>query len=79
MVKSKGDAKSAIGAYQASVQTLQSLRKDLIAVNTDVQFSFRDNAEPVYRELVDLLLTTDGNTQPNAANLEQAIKQIDAL
>ena len=78
-VKSKGDAKSAIGAYQASVQTLQSLRKDLIAVNSDVQFSFRDNAEPVYRELVDLLLTTEGNTQPSSANLEQAIKQIDAL
>lgn len=78
-VKSKGDKKSAIGAYQASVQTLQSLRKDLIAVNPDVQFSFRDNAEPVYRELVDLLLTTEANTQPNSANLEQAIKQIDAL
>lgn len=78
-VKSKGEKKSAIGAYQTSVQTLQSLRKDLIAVNPDVQFSFRDNAEPVYRELVDLLLTTDGNSQPNQANLEQAIKQIDAL
>jgi len=78
-VKSKGDKKSAIAAYQASVQTLQSLRKDLIAVNPDVQFSFRDNAELVYRELVNLLLTTEGNTQPNQANLEQAIKQIDAL
>jgi CHAT domain-containing protein len=78
-VKSKGEAKNAIAAYQTSVQTLQSLRKDLIAVNPDVQFSFRDNAEPVYRELVDLLVTTEGNTQPNQANLEQAIQQIDAL
>ncbi|MBE9163662.1 CHAT domain-containing protein [Tychonema sp. LEGE 06208] len=78
-VKSKGDKKNAIAAYQASVQTLQSLRKDLIAVNPDVQFSFRDNAEPVYRQLVDLLVTTEGNTQPNQANLEQAIQQIDAL
>ena len=78
-VKDEGDKKSAIAAYQTSVQTLQSLRKDLIAVNPDVQFSFRDNAEPVYRELVDLLLTTEGNTQPNQANLEQAIQQIDAL
>ncbi|MCC3409114.1 MAG: CHAT domain-containing protein [Microcoleus sp. PH2017_10_PVI_O_A] len=78
-VKSKGETKSAIAAYQTSVQTLQSLRKDLIAVNPDVQFSFRDNAEPVYRELVDLLVTTEGNSQPNQANLEQAIQQIDAL
>lgn len=78
-VKDGGDRKRAIAAYQASVQTLQFLRKDLIAVNPDVQFSFRDNAEPVYRELVDLLLTTDGNSQPNPDNLKQAIQQIDAL
>jgi CHAT domain-containing protein len=78
-VKNGGDRKRAIAAYQASVQTLQSLRKDLIAVNPDVQFSFRDNAEPVYRELVDLLLTTDGNSQPNPDNLKQAIQKIDAL
>ncbi|MEG4800298.1 CHAT domain-containing protein [Microcoleus sp. ARI1-B5] len=78
-VKDEGDKKSAIAAYQTSVQTLQSLRKDLIAVNPDVQFSFRDNAEPVYRELVDLLVTNEGNTEPNQANLEQAIQQIDAL
>lgn len=78
-LKSQGETKNAIAAYQTSVQTLQSLRKDLIAVNPDVQFSFRDNAEPVYRELVDLLVTTEGNTQPSQANLEQAIQQIDSL
>ena len=78
-VKSQGETKNAIAAYQTSVQTLQSLRKDLIAVNPDVQFSFRDNAEPVYRELVDLLVKTEGNTQPSQANLAQAIQQIDAL
>ncbi|MGB3265003.1 MAG: CHAT domain-containing protein [Microcoleus sp.] len=78
-VKSKGDKKSAIAAYQASVQTIQSVRKDLIAVNPNVQFSFRDNAEPVYRELVDLLVTTDGKSQPNQDNLQQAIQEIDAL
>ncbi|MEG4360041.1 MULTISPECIES: CHAT domain-containing protein [unclassified Microcoleus] len=78
-VKDEGETKNAIVAYQASVQTLQSLRKDLISVNPDVQFSFRDNAEPVYRELVDLLVTSEGNTQPSQANLEQAIQQIDAL
>lgn len=78
-VKDGPDKKRAIAAYRASVQTLQSLRKDLIAVNPDVQFSFRDNAEPVYRELVDLLLTTDGNSPPNQENLKQAIQQIDAL
>ncbi|NJM61003.1 MAG: CHAT domain-containing protein [Oscillatoriales cyanobacterium RU_3_3] len=78
-VKNGGDKKGAIAAYQASVQTLQSARKDLIAVNPDVQFSFRDSAEPVYRELVDLLLTSEESPQPSQANLKQAIQQIDAL
>ncbi|MBE9097420.1 CHAT domain-containing protein [Tychonema sp. LEGE 07203] len=78
-VKSKGEKIRAIAAYQASVQTIQSVRKDLIAVNPNVQFSFRDNAEPVYRELVDLLVTTDGKSQPNQDNLQQAIQEIDAL
>ncbi|MGL5063868.1 MAG: CHAT domain-containing protein, partial [Microcoleus sp.] len=78
-VKDRGEKQGAIAAYQASVQTLQSVRKDLISVNPDVQFSFRDSAEPVYRELVDLLLTTEANPQPIQANLAQAIQQIDAL
>jgi CHAT domain-containing protein len=54
-----GDREGAIASYTEAVNTLQSLRQDLVAVNQDVQFSFREQVEPVYRELVDLLL------QPN--------------
>ncbi|HEY9727150.1 MAG TPA: CHAT domain-containing protein [Chroococcales cyanobacterium] len=54
-----GDRLGAIASYTEAVNTLQSLRQDLVAVNQDVQFSFREQVEPVYRELVDLLL------QPN--------------
>ncbi len=51
-----GDVGAAIASYNVAYKTLQSLRGDLVAMNPDVQFSFRENIEPVYRELVELLL-----------------------
>ncbi|NEU75043.1 CHAT domain-containing protein [Hassallia byssoidea VB512170] len=56
ILKIKGDISGAIAFYTQAVDTLKFLRNDLIALNPDVQFSFRDNVEPVYRQLVDLLL-----------------------
>ncbi len=56
LLKKKGDIKGAIASYDVAYKTLQSLRTDLVAINPDVQFSFRENVEPVYRELVELLL-----------------------
>jgi CHAT domain-containing protein len=55
----QGDRDGAIARYTQAVTNLRSLRLDLIAVNLDVQFSFREQVEPVYRELVDLLLRED--------------------
>ncbi|HEY9834994.1 MAG TPA: CHAT domain-containing protein [Stenomitos sp.] len=55
----------AIEAYNAAVNTLQTIRQDLAALNPDIQFSFRDDVEPVYRELVDLLLQSENPSQPN--------------
>ncbi len=57
------DRSSALAAYAQAVETLKSLRRDLIAINPEVQFSFRDSVEPIYREYVSLLLT---DTQPVA-------------
>jgi CHAT domain-containing protein/tetratricopeptide (TPR) repeat protein len=70
------DRTSAIAAYDGAVKTLQALRYDLVAVNPDVQFSFRDQVEPVYRGLVDLLL---GETEPSQTNLQKARTTIEAL
>ncbi len=56
ILKAKGDIEHAINSYQETVNTLKYLRNDLVALNPDVQFSFRDNVEPVYRQFVDLLL-----------------------
>jgi len=75
----RGDRKRAIAAYEEAVKTLKSVKSDLLTINSDVQFSFRDNVEPIHRKLVDLLLRTEGNSQPSQENLKQAIEVIDSL
>lgn len=75
-----GKREEAIYAYEKAVETLQYLRKNLLAINPEGQFSFRDDVEPVYRQLVDLLLQPEaGKNEPSQENLHKAIKQIDVL
>ncbi len=81
LLKAQQNPPAAIAAYTAAVDSLNSIRKDLATINTDnedVQFSFRLNAEPVYLELVDLLL--QANTGGTASrNLTQARAVIESL
>ncbi|MDY7012377.1 MAG: CHAT domain-containing protein [Cyanobacteriota bacterium] len=51
-----GRKEEAIAAYKGAIVSLQSIRGDIIVANKDVQFDFRDRVEPVYRELLALLL-----------------------
>ena len=67
----------AIAAYSQAVETLQSLRSDLVAINPDAQFSFREEVEPVYRQFVDLLLSGQGEVSQE--NLQQARDTIESL
>ncbi|MEH1853582.1 MAG: CHAT domain-containing protein [Nostoc sp.] len=69
----------AIAFYQMAVESLKSVRSDLLTINSDVQFSYRDNVEPVYRELVDLLLKNHIKSAASQEYLQQAIANIDAL
>lgn len=61
----------AIAAYQSAIKSLQSLRSDLVAVNPDIQFNFRDSVEPVYREAVELLLQEDSDQLSREKQLDQ--------
>jgi CHAT domain-containing protein len=93
ILKQQGNLTGAVAAYTEAVNTLQSLRSDLVAINSDVQFTFRESVELVYRELVRLLLelppTASLNLRPdqegeqegvlNQKNLEKARKVIESL
>jgi CHAT domain-containing protein len=73
--KQQGQRAAAIDYYKEAVKSLQAIRGDLIAVNQDVQFSYRESVEPIYRELVELLV----EGQPGQVELVQARDLIESL
>ncbi|WP_017317978.1 CHAT domain-containing protein [Mastigocladopsis repens] len=79
LLKAQGDIKGATAAYDEAFKTLESLRSDLVAINPEIQFSFRESVEPVYRELVDLRLQNQGNSETMQYNLTQARNVIESL
>jgi CHAT domain-containing protein/tetratricopeptide (TPR) repeat protein len=54
--KQNGNIKPALGMYAGAVNTLKSLREDLVANNREIQLDFRQQVEPVYQDLAGLLL-----------------------
>ncbi len=75
LYRQEGKRTEAIAVYTEAINALKALRTDLASVNPDVQFSFREDVEPVYRELVALLL----EGQPSQAALIQARELIESL
>ena len=73
----RGERERAIAAYQNAIALLQGLRNDLVAINPEVQFSFRESIEPIHRELVSLLIPK--TIEPSQADLEQARRTIESL
>ncbi|MEA5537003.1 CHAT domain-containing protein [Crocosphaera sp. XPORK-15E] len=67
----QGKANQAIAPYTLAVNILESLRRDLVITNADIQFNFRDSVEPVYRELVNLLLQPSPNQQGKLGEISQ--------
>lgn len=78
VLKVQGETEGAIAAYTEAINSLQAIRQDLAVINTDVQFSFREGVEPVYRELVTLLLQNT-KTESDAERLEKARQVIESL
>lgn len=77
--KAQGKQSQAIAAYNETVSTLTSIRGDLVSSNADIQFSFRDGVEPIYRQLVDLLMTHEKGQALSQENLIAARKAIESL
>ena len=76
VVKAQELFERASAAYRGAFESLKSLRGDLVTINPEIRFTFRDSVEPVYREYVDLLLKPE---KPSQENLKQAREVIEAL
>ncbi|MEQ8972907.1 MAG: CHAT domain-containing protein [Coleofasciculus sp. C1-SOL-03] len=84
MLKARGDIASAIVAYEQAIATLQNIRGDLVT-NKELQLDFREQVEPVYRELIDLLLNasssdlSEANSQEEVSPLKEVIDIVELL
>lgn len=81
LLKAAGKTKDAIASYEQAIATLQSIRSNLVAINTDLQFDFRDSVEPVYRELMQLLIqpSRDISQEQRQTNLSKVIDTLELL
>lgn len=51
-----GEREKAIAAYEQAIAALQTIRGNIVTANRELQLDFREQVEPVYRELMELLL-----------------------
>jgi CHAT domain-containing protein len=63
-----GNLEEATKAYEAAVGNLEQVRGNILATNPEIQFSFKEKVEPVYKKYLQLLLSA------NKPDLEQIIK-----
>ncbi|MEO0395425.1 MAG: tetratricopeptide repeat protein, partial [Cyanobacteria bacterium P01_A01_bin.137] len=72
----QGQKQRAIATYTQAIKTLSSVRADLLATSSELQFSIREKVEPLYRDLVSLLLEPE-TADPKA--LQQSLHLIEDL
>lgn len=83
--KAQNNITRAIASYTKAYNALQSLRRDIATINPEVQFNFRDEVEPVYRELVELdladaaILEANNDLTTTQTRLVQAREVIESL
>ncbi|MBE9104606.1 CHAT domain-containing protein [Nostoc cf. edaphicum LEGE 07299] len=73
--RATGRVKEAINFYEKSIDSLKSIRSDLRLQQRDLQFDFRDNVEPVYRELLELRLEQT-NHLVQASDIQQNLESV---
>lgn len=74
----QGDRAAATQSYTQAVNTLRTLRSDLLGINAETQLVDQETLEPVHRQLVSLLLPKD-NSQPDAVTLRRTREVIESL
>ncbi len=87
ILKEKGRNAEAIAAYERSINTLETIRSDILSANRDLQFDFRETIEPIYRELIALKLEqetpvstrTKANDSQSKQNFKAILSTIDSL
>ncbi|BDA72645.1 TPR repeat [Calothrix sp. PCC 7716] len=68
ILKKQGKIADAIIAYKNSKNSLEKVRQEILSDNRNFQFDFRDEVEPIYRDLIGLQLNTQVKKKENKLN-----------
>jgi len=80
ILKATGDKKGAISSYYGAIASLQKIRDDLLLATQELQFDFRDQVEPIYRQLIGLLLESTPTQQTSeTTNLQEVLDTLELL
>ncbi|WP_013323120.1 CHAT domain-containing protein [Gloeothece verrucosa] len=79
LYRAQNQQQAAINTYENAVKTLELIKNDLVANSQEIQYSFQEEVEPVYRELVDLLLQPNQQGIIPQENLSRARDVIELL
>ena len=74
LYRALGENEKAKNYYRNAIATLQSERSEAIALSKQKRWKFRDDVEPVYRELMELLLASDRTQE-----IEEALRVFELL
>lgn len=73
LYKEQGKYKEALQAYSAAIENVTQVRNNLLSTNTDLQFSFKEKVEPLYRDYMRLLLA---DSNPNLSRVIQTNERL---
>ncbi|YAF99529.1 MAG: CHAT domain-containing protein (plasmid) [Nodularia sp. CChRGM 3473] len=73
LYQKQGKTKAALKAYGAAIESITQVRDNLLSTNADLQFSFYEKVEPVYRDYMRLLLASP---QPNLKQVLQTNERL---
>lgn len=71
ILKAKGESELAIASYRQAIATLQSIRSDIVAAERSFQLDIREQVEPIYRELIELLIESNFTSQEFGAEVQR--------
>jgi CHAT domain-containing protein len=72
--KSQGERKLAESNYKSAISKANKIRDSLLTLNLDVQFSFRDRIDPLFRELVAFEVSS-----PDGFYIDDVVSSINSL
>lgn len=79
ILKEQNKIDEAIIAYKNARYSLEKVRQDILSENRNFQFDFRDEVEPIYRELLTLQLNSKSEQSYNKTNKQNTLDLIDEL